>query len=213
MKKRVVKKPDVRRLEILLAAQTLFEKKGYAKTSVESIIKKAGIAKGTFYYYFKAKQDILRALIEHIASEMEVIFNGVVEQTDLNAIDKLQKILRGPEKSRISSSPVMDILHKPENRELQEQLNIQSVKILAPLIAKILAQGKTEGIFTSSISVECVQLILAGSQFVLDSGLFEWSAQKRMVFLKTLQQMLEQLGGAKPGVLGFISKFNERDFL
>ncbi len=205
MKKRIVKKPDVRRLEIILAAQQLFEKNGYTKTSVESIIAEAGIAKGTFYYYFKAKQDILRALIEHMGSEMESIFNGVAEHPDLTATQKLKKILRGPEKSKISSSPIMNILHKPENRELQEQLNIQSINVLAPLIATILAQGKKEGIFTNTISVECVQLILAGSQFVLDSGLFSWSAQKRKVFLKTMAEMLERLGGAKSGSLRFIA--------
>ena len=77
--KRIVKNPDVRRLEILQAAENLFAKEGYVKTSVESIIKEAGIAKGTFYYYFKAKEDILEALVEQVAEKLEAhigIFNN-----------------------------------------------------------------------------------------------------------------------------------------
>jgi len=34
-------------------------KKGYEKTAVSDIVKKAKVAQGTFYYYFKTKEDIL----------------------------------------------------------------------------------------------------------------------------------------------------------
>src|SRR6476620_1807232 len=122
---RIVKKPDVRRLEILRVSEQLFEKEGYTKTSVEAIIKKVGIAKGTFYYYFKAKQDILEALVEQKGTEIEVYFNSIVERNNLPVLEKLKLMIKGPEKKKITSSSVMKIIHKPENRELQEKLNIQ----------------------------------------------------------------------------------------
>lgn len=206
MVKRVVKSPDVRRLEIIRAAEKLFEKNGYAKTPVEAIIKEVGIAKGTFYYYFKAKQDILRALVEHIGSEVTAHFSAIVEASNLSAVEKLYKMLRGSEKKAKTSSSIMKIIHKPENRELQEQLNIQSIKIIAPLIAKVLKQGKKEGIFTKEVSIESIQLIFSGTQFVLDSGLFRWSPKKRVVFLQSTQVILELLTGAPSGLLHFISE-------
>ena len=100
----------------------------------------------------------------------------------------------------------MGIIHKPENRELQEKLNIQSIEIIAPLIAKVLQDGKNEGVFTAAPSLELIQIILAGSQFVLDSGLFNWSSKKRVVFLKSIQYLFESLVGVKSGALKFISK-------
>lgn len=204
--KRIVKKPDVRRLEIMRAAEQLFKEKGYTKTSVESIINKAGIAKGTFYYYFKAKSDILQALVEQTSINLKAYFNTITEREDLTAIEKLQLMLRGPKKKKITSSIAMKIIHKSENRELQEKLNIQSVKIIAPLIAKVLDQGKNEDIFKFSPSVEIIQIIIAGSQFVLDSGLFNWTTKKRFIFLQSIEKLFELLIGTKPGALNFISK-------
>lgn len=202
--KRIVKHPDIRRLEIMHEAEKLFKTKGYNKTSVEAIIKKAGISKGAFYHYFKSKKDILQALVNYISDDMAEHFNSILENKDLTAIKKLQLMLRGPEKIAKTKSAVMSIIHKPENRELQEELNIQSVKIIAPLIAKVLEQGKKEGIFKKSVSVESVQLMLAGTEFVLSSGLFEWPLKKQKAFQKSIQMLLEQITGAKPGTFNFI---------
>ena len=53
---RIVKEADERRNEILDAAETLFTEKGYSKTTIIDILNQVGIAKGTFYYYFKSKE-------------------------------------------------------------------------------------------------------------------------------------------------------------
>ena len=203
--KRIVKEPDIRRAEIILAAKELFETQGYTNTPVESIIRKVNIAKGTFYYYFKSKNEILKALVENTGEEMEELFNSIIDVKHLSALEKLKLIFRGPKKTEITKSSVMQVIHKPENRELQEQLNIQAVEVIAPLIAKVFEQGYVEGIFKNKVSVEIIQIMVAGSQFVLDSGLFEWSSQQRKTFLKSMQILLEQLTGVKPGRFSFIA--------
>ena len=206
IRKRIVKEPDVRRAEIILAAKELFEKDGYATTPIEAIIKKAGIAKGTFYYYFKSKKEILSALVEGIGSEMEQLLNSIIETKHLTALEKLKLIFRGPEKKAITKYSVMEVIHKPENRELQEQLNVCGVAVIAPLIAKVFEQGFKEGVFKNRMTVESIQIFIAGTQFVLDSGLFDWSSPKRRAFLKSIQSILEQLVDVKPGMLNFISE-------
>ena len=204
--KRIVKEPAVRREEILLAAEKLFERDGYTKTSVEAIIKEVGIAKGTLYYYFKSKQDILHAMVENIANDVEAYFKSIVEHKKLSAIEKLQLMLSGPKKKEKIKPTIMEIIHKPENRELQEQLNIRTILFIAPLMAQVFDQGNKDGIFKRTIPVEGVQLILAGSLFVLDSGLFNWSSKKRAVLLKAGQSILERLLDVKSGTLGFMSE-------
>lgn len=82
---------------------------------------------------------------------------------------------------------------------------IQAIEMIALLITKVLNQGYDEGVFSKKASVS-VQLILAGSQFVLDSGLFNLSDKKRTALLKAAQVLLEQIVGAKPGALIFIAK-------
>lgn len=57
-----------KRLSLLNAAFELFTTKGVNKTSISEISEQAGIAKGTFYLYFKDKYDIRNKLISHQSS-------------------------------------------------------------------------------------------------------------------------------------------------
>lgn len=55
---------------LLSTAFQLFTTQGVAKTSIAEISQKAGIAKGTFYLYFKDKYDIRNRLISHESSKL-----------------------------------------------------------------------------------------------------------------------------------------------
>ncbi|MCD4510853.1 TetR/AcrR family transcriptional regulator [Brucella pseudogrignonensis] len=58
------KPAEIRRSELMSAAETIFLEKGFAATSVDEIVRKADVAKGTFYLHFRSKDDILVALRE-----------------------------------------------------------------------------------------------------------------------------------------------------
>lgn len=50
--------------KLLEEARTIFARYGYNKTTVDDIAKAAGKGKSTFYYYFKSKEEIFKAVIE-----------------------------------------------------------------------------------------------------------------------------------------------------
>lgn len=56
------KPAEVRREELMDAAQKLFLEKGFLATSVDEIVRDADVAKGTFYLHFKSKDDVMAAL-------------------------------------------------------------------------------------------------------------------------------------------------------
>ena len=56
--------------DVLAAALGVFERKGYAASSVEDILEAAGIARRTFYKRFKSKEDVLVALYSAAMSEI-----------------------------------------------------------------------------------------------------------------------------------------------
>jgi AcrR family transcriptional regulator len=58
------REPTVRdtRDRVLTAALEVFAAKGFASTSVDNIVAKAGCTRGAFYYYFESKEDIARDL-------------------------------------------------------------------------------------------------------------------------------------------------------
>ncbi|MBR1592294.1 MAG: TetR/AcrR family transcriptional regulator [Ruminococcus sp.] len=63
---------------LLKTAFEFFTTKGFSKTSISDIVNKAGVAKGTFYLYFKDKYDIRNRLIAHKSSQ---IFRTALEET------------------------------------------------------------------------------------------------------------------------------------
>ena len=66
---------------LLNTAYELFTTKGVNKTSIAEISQKAGIAKGTFYLYFKDKYDIRNKLVSHEASKL---FKNAVSALELH---------------------------------------------------------------------------------------------------------------------------------
>jgi len=68
------------------AAQDLFRKYGYHKTSVNEIAKRAKIAKATIYKYFESKELLLQAiLMEYIQNSVHEIINNPTEDMDEEA--------------------------------------------------------------------------------------------------------------------------------
>jgi len=54
------------RERLLESAKALFSQKGYYSTSVEDIVESAGFSKGTFYFYFKSKEELFKSLVEEM---------------------------------------------------------------------------------------------------------------------------------------------------
>jgi len=57
---------SVARERLLESAKRLFSQKGYYATSVEDIVESAGFSKGTFYFYFKSKEELFKSLVEEM---------------------------------------------------------------------------------------------------------------------------------------------------
>ncbi|MCK4251013.1 TetR/AcrR family transcriptional regulator, partial [candidate division WOR-3 bacterium] len=90
---RQVKKPEIRKNEIIDAARKFFFQKGYEQTSIQDIIDDLSIAKGTFYHYFKSKLDLLDQLIDRTTSEMSASIKPILNM-DMNAIEKFNKVFQ-----------------------------------------------------------------------------------------------------------------------
>lgn len=78
---------------LLKTAFEFFTTKGFSKTSISDIAGKAGVAKGTFYLYFKDKYDIRNKLVAHKSSQL---FLNAMEDigSDINDISFEDKLIR-----------------------------------------------------------------------------------------------------------------------
>jgi TetR/AcrR family transcriptional repressor of nem operon len=78
---------------ILDAASALVLEKGFVGTSVDDIIHRAGISRGTFFYHFPSKDDLARTLLQRHAATDKALTDRLLARAESLARDPLQQIL------------------------------------------------------------------------------------------------------------------------
>lgn len=86
-----IKKKQLKEKELLLAAYDLFASRGIEKTSIDDIVKKAGVAKGTFYLYFKDKYSVLNKLI--LQKSNQIMKDALAQTNSLGSKDFRERTL------------------------------------------------------------------------------------------------------------------------
>ncbi|MDA1278988.1 MAG: TetR/AcrR family transcriptional regulator [Chloroflexi bacterium] len=71
-----------RRQQILLAARRVFDEKGFESATVSDIVKRAGVAQGTFYLYFESKKSIVIELARQPMADMATRLQSILDGTE-----------------------------------------------------------------------------------------------------------------------------------
>lgn len=132
----------------------LFQEKGYDKVSVDEIVKKAGMAKGTFYIYFESKA----AIITQMLQEYDDYYSTVAAQMDPNtpASERLELIVRSSCQFTKESIGV-DLLRALYMEQLlpgrSEQDALNSNRALYRIIHELLVEGQQSGIYRTDFDI------------------------------------------------------------
>ena len=188
-----------RREEILDAAHTLFTTKGFQPTTMEDILKVVGIAKGTLYYHFPSKEQILRALVLRIVGQVEQRAREVADSS-APAVDKLVTIMAAM-RGEAAQTELVEQFHAPGNAEFHLLSITAMIEHLTPVLADVVAQGVNEGIFTTDRPHDAVELLLSASGILLDHEIMEPSPDELARRRESLIWASETLLGARPGSL------------
>jgi AcrR family transcriptional regulator len=116
---------------ILKAAINLFTELGYEATTVSQITKQAGIAKGTFFNYFRCKEDLICKIqvnsvfevanrLMHIQGPMIPLMKAYVQEL-VNSIKLNRSLARAIQQSNLSS-PQLFAIQVEQFRQLNESL-------------------------------------------------------------------------------------------
>ena len=115
---RTVKQHDVRKSEILDCAQRLFYTVGYDQTTVAMIIDATGIAKGTFYHYFKSKEEMLDGVIERYTTLTMQTLEPILA-LEAPAHEKLGRFHDAAGALKAQNAPLLvelaRVIYRPEN--------------------------------------------------------------------------------------------------
>jgi AcrR family transcriptional regulator len=174
------KQPEVRRDQLLEAAEKLFAEKGYAETTVLDIAEAAGVAKGTFYLYFPSKEHCVSALKERLMQGLverfedvlvplfERVMSGEVQPADVDMEGVTQQLMEHTFEHAIEHAEAFDMLfHQGDTMEVDELHMAHAAKI-TQLIADIITQMNELGLTHVKHPVQTARILFYGVHFALD---------------------------------------------
>lgn len=88
-------KGEATRRRILDAAQAAILEKGFTATSIEELIAECGLTKGGFFYHFRDKNELAKALLRRYIAEDEQVYDEIFERARGLVDDPLQVFLLG----------------------------------------------------------------------------------------------------------------------
>lgn len=202
---RIIKDPDERRKEILDVAEKLFITKGYPKTTIDDILKTIGIAKGTFYYYFKSKEEVMDAIVMRFIATGVLAAKAIAADPNLTVYEKFLQIIMGQKPEESYKEQMINQLHLVNNAEMHLKSVVQSVLQLSPVMTEVLEQGIKENIFHTPYPKEAMDLLLVSSSFLFDQGIFKWEPDEAERKVKAFIYMMEVMLGADEGSFAYLN--------
>jgi len=157
--------------EILDAAWELFDKNGYEKTTVNEIIKKANTSKGGFYYYFKAKEELLNSLYSIFDREYEKIYESMDKNLDsLMQLKLLSQYVAYFIEANVSPALLAE-MYRSQLLQKQQESFWGEERYYMHLVKKIVKEGQEKGEIRDDIPAE----ELAHHVMSLERGIFvDW---------------------------------------
>ena len=167
---KVIKNGEERKHEILDIAKELFIEKGYENTSIVNILEKVGIAKGTLYYYFTSKEEILDAIIDRISEKIFYKAQEISKDPSLSVQEKILGVVMSLNIEDDKEKKIVNNIHNPQNLLMHQKQFDSIIDNVVPILTKVICEGIEKGIFNTDYPLETVEMILIYTQTVFDSN-------------------------------------------
>lgn len=190
---RIIKGYDERKNEILDAAERLFHQKGYEKCTVNDILNEIAIAKGTFYYYFKSKEEVMDAVVSRYTELIISRAEEILKKEDTGPEEKLLQVFLAMQIRDKVNSDMLEELHKTENVLLHQKTLKQIVMELAPVLVRIIEEGMEKRVWSCRYPLQYMQIFLASALTLTDEGIFELEGDSQRKIMTALVSLLEKM--------------------
>ncbi|MGE7915041.1 TetR/AcrR family transcriptional regulator [Lysinibacillus xylanilyticus] len=200
------KEAKERRNEILDAADELFGQKGFDGTSTNDILKKVGIARGTLYYHFKSKEDIMDALIERYNAQILGAAKAIATDKSIPVNERIVRVVMALNISDGNGKEIIDHIHKPQNALMHRKIQKVIINGLPPILREIIREGIEQGLFNTPYPYESMEMVVAYTNTVFDDDLVEMSNEERASRIPAFVFNVERLLGVESGSLMYMMK-------
>lgn len=193
----MTKSPETRKDELLSAAEALFRKNGVDKTAVSDIVKKAGVAQGTFYNYYQSKDEIFAAVLERVSENAMTEIRKTAERRDIGLTDKINLIVGQDFMMNRENDALFDVLHEPRYAYAHQKYIVSRILLLKPIYAKLIREGVEEKLLDTQYPEQTAQILLTVTKFAFDPAFFTYSEEEMLQMATAMQNVSERIIGAK----------------
>lgn len=202
---RTIKDAEERKNEILDITEKLFTQKGFDGTSTNEILEAAQIARGTLYYHFKSKEDIMDALIERHSSRLLKTAKEISEDEGKSIYERMVHTVMALKMER-SEKEVIEHIHRPQNALMHQKVQKTILNGLTPILAAIIREGIGQGLFHTPYPYECVEMLVVYASTVFDGDMLDINQQEYDSRAQALIFNVERLLGVESGTLSFAAQ-------
>lgn len=198
---------SIKSQKILDALQQLLEEKSIRHISVSEIAEKAGIGKGSIYYYYPSKDAIVDALIRRSYEQPLLTAKSLSSRTDISSFTRMAMLFQACRNSSVvfirqkhrseTSAQDLALLH-------QKYLNYL-VSELKPVLTEIISQGISCGEIHFDYPAALSEIALIVLTVKLDNSLVPSTPEEIEDTLKGLISLLEKGTGVPAGTLDYLS--------
>lgn len=178
--------------------------------SVNLIAKTAKIGKGSVYYYFESKEEILYAVIERCYKRaIREYFSKI--RFEASAMEKIKLLFRSILRQEFHDNQKNFIytLHLHEDLLLHNKMKLVAVQELSPILETLLMQGIDEGSIWTETPKESAEMIVAVLTFFLDNTVIPENNESIRKKLKIFSNVLDISLHAEKGSFDFLWKMED----
>ena len=208
---KTIKNPEERKNEILDAADHLFTQKGFDGTSTNDILEAVGIARGTLYYHFKSKEDIMDALIERYSGGILTRAEEIAKNKSIPVYERIVSTVLALNMNHGSGREIIEQIHKPQNALMHFKAQKAVLNGVTPILAGIIREGVEQGLCTTPYPYEAMEMLVVYANTVFDGDMIELTDEDRLSRAKAFIFHTERLLGVETGTLTFAKQIFEKD--
>lgn len=176
------KSAEVRREDLMNAAQALFLKKGVGATAIEEITAGADVAKGTFYLHFSSKDDIHSALAERFQIQyVEGLQRAVIRRPEADWSGKLSAWVKAAVTGFLDNGPLVNMIF-----HAHPQIPDGRPNAIVEHLKGLLKAGAEAGAWTVDDPAFVADFLFGGLHGVIDDALI---GEKRVIRTQLLQRL------------------------
>ena len=187
---RISKAPEERRLELIETAERLFFRRGFDETTVSDIVKELYVAQGTFYCYFKSKDDVLAAVIHRNISQVIEKLRACIDQPSRSAGERLSRIVSTMLSDYSGRTKLAVYMQKESNAGIHQRSITEVISRVTPMFEEVIRDGHQRGDFKVEHPSEMAALLVGILVHIFHNQDLIDEPQRRDRMCKTMTHIL-----------------------